>query len=545
MKNFKILLVAMLTLFRKQWIDLFQAINKKEKKKNIMFPSWHELNQMPVTNGFGFRSKPYLRFGSAAFKTDAPQVEVKELTDETDPENKAAEGDSEEIKAIKKINRQVKQFNAILGTRAKAEDFTTVSEQLAKLQKDITTMQANDISTSIKTINEANEKIWKQIAEMQEETARQKEEEAGTRRKRGQLVSTKEVKDFIDATFKDGKKTNEAAKIELKVFNDEVNKAAENFGIPQFFQGGADTVIDAFTGRFVDPTLYQRRRKRNLILDNFTIGTIGVPKLIFLVKIEDGDDAGSSPGDSGGADWILSSEAKPKRSFRVTTGEAEAKKVAIFGTVEDKLLRDVASLENWIREDFMAEMREKINDGLLNNNPAVNPKAPQGMKNDAVQFTATPAFANKYTATQSNYIDQIIAAIAFMDYNREEAGQVFVSGDVYYAILALKDANRRYQNDNLIYTDVLGRLYIAGVPIIKADKDDIPATHVLITAVDLGFKMLAYGPMVFERGLNGEDFRYDRTSFRGYQEFLSYLPTHRENSVMYDTWANIIAGIEA
>lgn len=208
-------------------------------------------------------------------------------------------------------------------------------------------------------------------------------------------------------------------------------------------------------------------------------------------------------------------------------------------------MKDVPSFENWIREDFMDEMKEKINDGLLNNDPAVNDKAPLGMKTNAVQFTATPAFLNKYVATESTYIDQIIAAIAFMDDNKEEAAQVFVASDVYYAILGLKDNNLRYQNSNLVYTNALGQLFIVGVPIIRADSDDIPSTHVLITAVDLGFKMYAYGPMGFDRGLNGEDFRYDRTSYRGYQEFLSFIPAIRENSVMYDTWANLQAGIEA
>jgi hypothetical protein len=49
--------------------------------------------------------------------------------------------------------------------------------------------------------------------------------------------------------------------------------------------------------------------------------------------------------------------------------------------------------------------------------------------------------------------------------------------------------------------------------------------------------------MVLETGLNGEDFREDKTSFRGYQEFLSYLPENNENGVVYDTFANIYAAI--
>jgi HK97 family phage major capsid protein len=233
------------------------------------------------------------------------------------------------------------------------------------------------------------------------------------------------------------------------------------------------------------------------------------------------------------------------RSFRVTTGEAEAKKVAIFGTVEDKLLRDVPSMERWVREDFIDEMKEAINDGLLNNDPGTDADAPLGLKTNAIQYTATPGYNNAFTANTTNYIDQIFAIIALMAYNKEDAGIVFVSSDVYYRIMHLKDTDGRYQNNNLVYTDNLGRLFIGGVEVVMADAEDIPGTNVLVIARDLGFKIYAYGPMVVERGLNGEDFRYDRTSFRGYQEFLSFIPENRENSVLYDTWANVKAAIEA
>ena len=266
---------------------------------------------------------------------------------------------------------------------------------------------------------------------------------------------------------------------------------------------------------------------------------------MYLIKVEDGDDAGSASGDSGSADWILCGDEKPQRSFRVTTGRVEAKKVAIFGTVEDCLLQDVPSLERWIREDFMDEMREKINDGLLNNNPAVDPNAPLGLKQNATQFTASPGYANAFVASSTTYIDQLIATFATMRYRREEAAIAFVASDVWYRIQHLKDSDGRYQSNNLVYTNAMGQLYIAGVLIVPVDQDDIPSTHVLVIGRELGFKIYAYGALTFERGLNADDFRHDRTSFRGYQRFLTFIPENRENSVLYDTWANIQAGIEA
>ena len=439
-----------------------------------------------------------------------------------------------ELQAIKKIGDQVEAFKTALGDKADAEEFKKLQDKITELEKGLEEMTAKQISDAIKAINEGNEKVHKQLVELQEEAAQKKDTGKSGSPRRSEIVSTKAVQDFIDATFKDGKKTHDPAKIEIK--------AAETFGYPQFFQGGDDTVVDAFTGRFVDPKLYERRRKKNLILDYFDIRTINVPKLIYLVKVELGDTNPTS-GDPGGADWILSGQIKPKRSFRVTTGEVEAKKVAIFATVEDKLLRDVASLENWIREDLMDEMREKINDGLLNNNPAVNALAPLGLKTNAIQFTPSPAYDN--TIEDPNYIDEIIAAIALFRYNKEEAGIVFIASDVWYRIMHLKATDGKWLNNNLVYVNNLGELYIAGVRVVAADEEDIPSTHILVVGADLGFKIYAYGPMVFERGLNGEDFRYDRTSYRAYQEFLSFIPENRENSVLYDTFANIEAAIIA
>lgn len=451
-----------------------------------------------------------------------------------------ANTDTAEVKAIKRIGKQVESFKTALGEKADAEAIKLLQAKVEDLAKNISTMESENIVKTLKEINDANEKMWKQIAEVQEKMLEEKEKTEG-KAKKGDILKSEDIAAFVKATFGEdaanGTKTSNPAKVTLK--------AAETFGYATFFEGGADTVVDAFTGRFVDPTLYQRKRKRNMILDHFSIRTIAVPKLIYLIKVEDGDDVGTASGDSGSAGWIASGEIKPMRSFRVTTGEATAKKVAIFGTVEDKLLRDVSSLENWIREDFVDEMREAYNDGLLNNDPGVDADAPLGLKTNAIQYSATPGYNNAFTANTTNYIDQLFAAFALMAYNKEEAGMAFVASDVYYRIMHLKDSEQRYQNNNLVYTDSLGRLFIGGVEIIWVDEEDIPGTNVMVIARDLGFKIYNYGALVFERGLNGEDFRYDRTSYRGYQEVLSFIPENRENSVMYDTWANIKAAIEA
>lgn len=438
---------------------------------------------------------------------------------------------SKELEAIEQIGKQVEAFKATLGEKADAAAIEKLSKDIEALKTDLYTMNEKEIDKSIEKINSSLETMHKQVEKLLEEQAELKEQtEKGS--KKGSILKTEDVKAFVEATFNGTTKTQNPASL--------VVKAPETFGYPTFFTGGANTDITAFTGRYVDPNLYEPKRKRNLILDHFDIQVINVPTLIYLIKVPVGDTNPTS-GDPGSAAWILSGAAKPKRSFRVTTGTAEAKKVAIFGTVEDKLLRDVPSLENWIREDFMDEMREAINDGLLNNNPSIDPNAPLGLKTNAIQYTATPAYDEQIE--NPNYIDDIIAAIALMAFNKEEAGRVFISSDVYYRIMHLKATDGKWLNNNLVYVNSMNELYIAGVHVVWADEEDIPSTHILVVSRDLGFRIKAYGNMVFERGLNGTDFREDKTSYRGYQEFLSYIPENRENSVLYDTFANIEAAI--
>lgn len=444
--------------------------------------------------------------------------------------------DDDEIKAIKKIGDQIENFKKILGDKADKNQFEALTNELNELKEGLKSLTGAKILEKMDNIN-------KQLTEVYEDVQKSKDNGQGGNTAGKPMLTRKDVEDFVSRTFVDGKKSSQDAAIKIDS-NHLVSKAAENFGYGTFFNGGAGTQIDAFTGRMVDPTLYQARRKRNLILDHFPIETITVPKLIYLEKKEvAGEGESGSNTTVGGADWIASGAQKPQRSFRVTTGEVTAKKLAIFGTIEDKLLRDVPSLENWIREDFLAEMRETYNDGLLNNNPGIDPDAPLGLKTNAIQFSATAAFTT--SVTDPNYLDMIIAAAAKMSDLKEQPAKAFIAADVWYSIFNLKDSQGRFLNKDLVYNQATGTLYIAGIELVPCDSEDVPSTHLLMISADPGFKIKNYGPIVFERGLNGDDFRYDRTSYRGYQEVLSYIPEHRENSIMYDTWTNIEAAITA
>lgn len=445
-----------------------------------------------------------------------------------------------ELEAINKVGAQVEGFKKDLGAKADKAEFETISKNLKDLKEGLKDWSGEKIEAKMKEINDSIAKVGKQMEEMQEDVAKSKDK--GGKLKTIQLLDEADLTDQVKKFFptNDSRNKNRDG-IRININRDIVlaTKAAETFGYASFFDGvaGTETDISAFTGRVIDPRLYERKRKRNFILDNFATPSIAAPILIYLEKMEvSGDDASSE--DVGSADWIASGGEKPKRSFRVTSTQVEAKKVAIFGTVEDKLLRDVPSLRNWIQTDFTQEMREAYNDALLNNDPDVDDLAPLGLKQNAVQYSDVSGFV----IANANDIDAIIAAVAQLARDHEEPAYVAVSTDKYYQLLALKDSQQRYQNNNLVYVSNLGTLYIVGVPVIMADAEDIPTTHLMAVGVD-GFQIRNYGSLVFEAGLNGEDFRNDRTSFRAYQEVLSYIPSHRYNSVIYDTFANIKTAI--
>lgn len=436
-----------------------------------------------------------------------------------------------EVEAIKAIKTQVDNFAKLLGEKADAAEINDLKSQLEELQKGLDTLTGAEVLSQIKNINEANERLYREVVKMQEEKA-EEAEKADAAKKQKSLVTTAEVAAFVKNLFPEEGAEKNRSHATMAI------KAAEEFGANSF-AAGAD--VTAFTGRYIDPTLYQRRRKRNIILDYFNIQTINVPTLIYLRKIDEGAEPDTE--NSGGAAWIACGQAKPQRSFRVTTGEAQAKKVAIFNTIDDCLLQDVPSFERWIREDFIDEMREEINDGLLNGDPDVNSLQPTGLKKNAILFTASAAFDE--TVNAPTYIDAIFAIAARFAINRESLSHVFVSSDVFYAIHALKSAGGSYLNNELVYINNLGQLFIGGVEVVPVDEEDVPQTHFLAIGADVGFKIYAYGDMIIETGLNGEDFREDKTSIRGWQRFLSFIPEDRENSVMYDTWANVFAAIAA
>lgn len=453
-----------------------------------------------------------------------------------DPEQKTAE--EETLASLDKISAQIDTFTQKLGEKVDKESVDALTASIDELKTAIKGGKDIDgLETQIARINTENEKLHRAVVELEVERLKSKEKANSSEGKDRFAAVRKEVENYVKELFPDGKngvKSNKLPRMSIE-------KATI---VPEFSYDLVDGEVSAFTGRRIDPTLNQRRRKTNLILDYFNIQSIDVPELIYLRKIEipvEGESHGDDTWIPGGADWIACGDPKPKRAFKLTTGTAKAKKVAIFNTIDDCLVQDVPSMMNWIRNDFADEIREKAGTDLLQGDGSGDTVL--GLLENATQYSVTAAFDE--SVPNANRIDAIIAAAASMDENRETPGMVFVSKDAWYRLLVEKDLNAKYQNNNLVYTNSIGQLFIAGVQVVKVDSDDIPQDHFLMVGVDPGFKIFSYGDLVLETGLNGEDFREDKTSIRGYQRFLTYIAEERENSVMYDAFDTVISAIDA
>ena len=435
-----------------------------------------------------------------------------------------------ELEAIKQISEQVKSFKESMETKAQKDEVDKLVEKIDTLSKNLGEWTDEKISKSIEEINKKNIDLFAQLTEVQENQAKQREQ--SEKDGNGEAVTKEAYDKMIKSVFGENLNSKTHGRPASMTI-----KAAETFGRGTSFVSGSDS--SAILGRVIDPTLYQPSRKPNLVLDNFNIDTTTAPFLYYIEKVNISAVDDDDEGEAGGADWINCGEEKPKRSFRIKVTKVEAKKVAIFGTVEDCLLKDWPSFVNFLREDFMDEVYEEYNDALLNSDGTG--KKPLGIKENASAFVATDAFDELVPTPTA--IDSIIAAAAFMADNDEEPGKVFVSTDVLYSLFILKDTDGRYQNNNLVYVNNEGKLFIAGVEVVGVSSSDVSSAYLLMISKNLGFKILNYGNFEFEAGLNGTDFREDKTSYRGYLEVISYIPENREASVVYDTFANIKAAI--
>src|SRR5690606_26082684 len=112
-------------------------------------------------------------------------------------------------------------------------------------------------------------------------------------------------------------------------------------------------------------------------------------------------------------------------------------------------------------------------------------KEPEGLVNNAKAFVVTDAYDE--TVVDPNYIDAIFAASATMASNRETPALAVVSTDVYYALHSLKSSDGKWLNNNLVYINNLGQLFIGRGLVVPFDHNS--SENLVFIGAEPGFKI--------------------------------------------------------
>jgi len=266
-------------------------------------------------------------------------------------------------------------------------------------------------------------------------------------------------------------------------------------------------------------------------IESLGLETTDAPAIIYMDKTNE-EGAPATVADGG---------SKPLRSFRVTEQRADAYKIAAYSTVGDNLLRDVASFESWVREDLTRELVDVAQTKLFSGAGSGSSDL-LGITTNAVDIDGAliPSFAGAVTSPTE--IDCVLAAIAQIAASNFMADTVVLNSEIFYKIMALKNADNDYLAAHAGVYFENGVLYIGGVRVVVSNV--VPSTHLLAFQSGL-YKCFVYEDVVIEAGLNGTDFSEDQTSFRAYWRAITYLPSTKADGVFYDAFADVEAVLQA
>lgn len=233
------------------------------------------------------------------------------------------------------------------------------------------------------------------------------------------------------------------------------------------------------------------------------------------------------PAGSGGAAWIAPGVYKPATSFQLTTEISNAKKIAVNEKVAIELLDDIDGFASWIEDELMYQLKIKLTTTLLSG--VSDTVTPAGI------FTLAVPYAGDIlgvSTTNANNWDAILACVTQLEatFFGQYIPTTFIN-PVDYATMVMTKANNQ------------GQLFIPPITGSMIVKDNnIPKGHVLVACLDL-YKILMYKSFTMNYGLENDDFTKNLRTVIGEMRLHQIFSENNHGAFIYDTFANIIAGI--
>ena len=448
--------------------------------------------QDPIT-GKSYRACRSLRFGSAAFRTDAGVAETEE--------EKVAD------LLVKVRETATKEMNLRGATKENVDKFNAMLEQWNKLPLE-----------AVRALSDENTGILKTVQGL---ATRIEGLETGTTGGRKKQLS---IREQIAKYQEDNKETfieirQKKKQIPLPEFelNLRVPDVPQTVGVSV----GAGTIPYAL-GYTQEPGLNDIPSNPFVFWNTITKGRTSVPNVVWINKTNR----------EGAAGFILPGVLKPYISFDIQAFTAAPVKVAAADKVTLELLEDIDQWESWVKDELRWQVLYAVNSKLMIN--PLTPGEPTGIKNLSVAYTATGI-----KTKTPGYADALRAVVAQI-----RSGNL--SGDITIFINPQDSANMDMQKA------VTSGVYMLP-PFMTADGKTIAGAKVVEDAnIPVGefqagilryYKILIYKDMVISFGWENDDFRRNLLTYLCEMRFVQYFNTQYTGAFVHDTYANVLTAI--
>lgn len=233
------------------------------------------------------------------------------------------------------------------------------------------------------------------------------------------------------------------------------------------------------------------------------------------------------PAGLGAAAFIAPGVYKPGISFTIDTQISNAKKIAANEKVAIELLDDIEGLTSWVETELMYQINQKASLTLMSS--AGDANTPTGIQNLSVPFAGVALGVSTLNANNWDAIRACVAQLQAANFLGYEI-TAFIN-PIDMANMVMTKANNQGQ---LFIPPVTGATIVV--------DNNVPVGKLQIACLDL-YKILIYKGFTMTWGLENDDFTKNLRTVIGEMRIHQFFSENHVGSLIFDTFANIIAGI--
>jgi HK97 family phage major capsid protein len=192
-----------------------------------------------------------------------------------------------------------------------------------------------------------------------------------------------------------------------------------------------------------------------------------------------------------------------------------------------ELLEDIDGFTSWVEDELRFKVMEKVNTTLMTG--VSSSTVPAGIQTLSVPFATTLGLST----TGANNWDAVRAAVAQLRYALFKGRIVAFMNPIDYANMVMTKA----QNQGQTFIPP-----VTGATIVE--DPNIPVGYLQVAALDY-YKILIYKGFTITWGLENDDFTKNLRTAIGEMRLHQFHSENHDGFAIYDTFANIIAALNA